>query len=222
MTALIQDVVQGFEDFFASEYADGGLMRRLAVKGQRPIYLSFACMDSRTTPEIILRLHSGQSLDIRLGGPVIPRHAPGDPVSDLVEEHLQIAVSKGVRHILLVGHEDCAAAGKISCTCGQPASALEKMGAPFLEAAKVAAENDTPESLHRAVEKQIVILGLEHLMSYPCVQAALNENALHIHGLLFSLKGGNLSKYYPENGEFRIIAGENSTKTTQKTEKIRA
>lgn len=52
-----------------------------------------------------------------------------------------------------------------------------------------------------------MIKGLEHLQTYPCVQDALASGQIHIHGLMFGMKDQVLKKYYPEDKEFRVIAG---------------
>lgn len=220
MPDLIQQIVKGFDEFVQREYAPNGDMKRVLDEKPTPQYLSFACMDPRSAPEIIFNLHSGDGFDLREAGPFIPAYDPENPKAAQIEEQVSIAISKGIEHILLVAHEDCAAAGKISEICEgknpDRLSSLEKQGLQCLEAARNNfGTGMTPDQLHREVERQIIVQGQKNLLSYPSVQKAINQGSLHVHGLLFSLNAGQLLKYYPsddksQDGEFRVIAGNDS------------
>ena len=38
------------------------------------------------------------------------------------------------------------------------------------------------------------------------VQEALDSDTIHLHGLMFSMGKGQLEKYYPDKGVFKVIA----------------
>ena len=206
MPTFIAELVEGFTGYVAREGGPDGSIKTLYEQGQHPKYLVFACADSRSAPEIICDLNAGDDFDLRWGGPFIPAYDQNDTFSGMMNDHLDLFLSKGIKEIAIIAHEDCAAAGNVAQTRTEPANTLQKVGAPFLDAAKNACNHQDSNALHRAIEGQVVITGLKNLQTYPGVQKALAGGQIHLHGLMFAMGEQALKKYYPEDDEFRIIA----------------
>ena len=206
MPTFIRELVEGFQGYVMSEGGPDGSIKTLYEEGQHPKYLVFACADSRSAPEVICNLSAGTDFDMRWGGPFIPPYNTDDNFSGMINDHLGLFLGKGIQEIAIIAHEDCAAAGNVAATGEKPENTLQLIGLPFLSAANSKNPSHDDHALHRAVEDQIVIKGLEHLETYPCVQEALAEGKIHLHGLMFGMRDQVLKKYYPEKGAFEVIA----------------
>jgi carbonic anhydrase len=211
MPQFIQELVRGFEQYTLEEGGPNGSIQTLYEHGQKPKYLILACADSRVHPEKICNLHNGQDFDMRLGGPFLPAYDANSDLSGLYNDHFELFLGRGISEIAIFAHEDCAAAGGVAQTPEKPVNTLQKLGVPFLKAAQHAITDNNPASLHRAVEQQVAIKGLEHLLTYPCVQNAVDEGRIHVHGLMYVMSTQSLLKYSPEKGVFLTIAGNNET-----------
>ena len=58
------------------------------------------------------------------------------------------------------------------------------------------------EQQARALEKQSVLVSLENLMSFPFVQAAVEDGRLSLHGLWTDIGEGGLEYFDPPQGVF--------------------
>jgi carbonic anhydrase len=116
-----------------------------------------------------------------------------------------------VGDIVVCGHSSCGAVGALMhgslSGTSQPHLAwwLERV-APIqdLVRSRYAHLINAAEHQHVA-ELECVLLSLENLPTFPCVQEQLNCGALHLHGWFFKAATGELFAYEPATGQFEPL-----------------
>lgn len=115
--------------------------------------------------------------------------------------------------------EDIIVLGLAQCPCihsmltGIQKSPTDKHEMSALEPAIARAEERVGHSdidlLCRETEQQAVTLSMRNLMSYPCVQEAIRNGALQIHGWIYNDKYGSILDYNLTTKFFEPLAGIN-------------
>lgn len=193
-------------------------LRQLVRDGQKPSALLVTCSDSRMLPDIISSVDPGDLFIVRNIGNIIPLGGEAaDAGSASTGAAIEYAIEVlGVKDIIIMGHGDCGAM-----------KALEKnepTNLPFLDAwlsnAKPALHRyfvglqsqsshmaDVPHE-HNSYDElsQVnVTVQLEHLTSYPSVQARIISGELKVHGWWFDLVNAHVLAYDLETRSFRPI-----------------
>lgn len=176
------------------EYAD--TFSRLAL-GQKPDALCIACSDSRVVPNLFASTEPGDLFVIRNVGNLIPPvGADGRSHSDESEAAaIEFAVGTlGVRDIIVCGHSECGAMRAVE-------SGVVPAGAPNLEAwlrhVRPAVERlrsssqpivfDAGTAAHNRLSQLNALMQLEHLRTYPVIQAAMGAGRLRLHAWWFDI-----------------------------------
>jgi carbonic anhydrase len=177
-----------------SAASGAALLRQLAEEGQHPQVLWIGCCDSRVVPEQIVGAAPGELFVLRNIANIVP---PADGPEDSVGAAIEYAVLHlHVGHVVVCGHTEC---GGIAAALEHGAGAHEPHVARWLTGATAAIERlapDTPVSeRYLAVIQGNVLVQVERLREYPCVQEALVRGELALHGWLFDLAADALWAY---------------------------
>jgi carbonic anhydrase len=172
--------------------AEATLMEKL-THGQRPLILYIGDADSRVMPSRVLGAEPGDVFVMRNIANIIPPADAGHPLVGAVLEyavyHLQ------VEHIVVCGNTLCGGIQEL----GLPPDAREPGLAAWLEYARPAQER-VPEGLKgfarlAATVEANVLLQVEHLRTYTCIQEAEAKAKLRIHPWVYDVRSGRVRTY---------------------------
>jgi len=179
------------------------LFTRLTSEGQSPQILFLGCNDSRVMPEAILDAKPGDLFVLRNLANVVPPYGIGERT---VGATLEYAVRHlPLKHIVLCGHTDCGVIKALDAGPGALDSLSEPHLAYWIEYARPAqtrvdAYGADPESRHRAIVEQNVLLQMENLCTYDVVRRALAAGGLLLHAWVYDVFTGRMS-YWDSDAE---------------------
>lgn len=202
----MQKLVSGIHRFQNEVFgAKQGLFEGLAG-GQQPLALFITCSDSRIVPNLLTQTEPGELFVVRNAGNIVP---PYGAVNDGGEAAtIEYAVSVlGVSDIVICGHSRCGAMGGLL----NPQS-LETLPAvrSWLRHAesthriieeKYSSVTDADARLTATVEENVLVQ-LENLRTHPTVAAALERQALNLHGWVYKFETGEVFGYAPQDSQF--------------------
>ena len=203
-------LLQRYHGWKATSYAENkGWYRRLATEGQRPRAMVISCCDSRVHVTSIFGADQGEFFIHRNIANLVPPYEP-DGDHHGTSAAVEYAVSfLNVAHIIVLGHSNCGGVQGCMDMCEGHAPELEALDS-FVgrwmdilrpKYASVQGLGDK-EQQARALEKQSVLVSLENLMSFPFVQAAVEDGRLSLHGLWTDIGEGGLEYFDPPQGVF--------------------
>jgi carbonic anhydrase len=195
-------------------------LARLAREGQQPSQLFLTCADSRLVTSMITSSGPGDLFVVRNVGNLVPM--PGEEsADDSVAAAIEYAVEVlKVRSITVCGHSGCGAMQALLTTDARgsrtPLGRWLRHGLPSLERAtdknrpwaRIAGREPAD-----AVEQLCltnVIQQLTHLRAHECVERALREGTLELHGMYFHVGEAQaylLTEDTPDSGVFDRVAG---------------
>jgi carbonic anhydrase len=188
------EIESGHRRLRESAASGAALLRQLADQGQHPQVLWIGCCDSRVVPEEIVGAKPGDLFVLRNIANIVP---PNEGSDDSVGAAIEYAVLHlRVGHVVVCGHTQC---GGIAAALAHAAGGHEPHVARWLTGATAAIERlapDTPASeRYLAAIKANVLVQVERLREYTCVQEALVRGELALHGWLFDLAADALWAY---------------------------
>lgn len=199
-------LLYGHRQFKKKFEAEREVFVQLAHEGQSPTVLWIGCSDSRVVPNQITGTDPGDLFTIRNIANIVP---PSELSCDAVGAVIEFAVLRlRVPHIVVCGHTECG--GIKALEAGLDASRephiaawleLARPAQARVEAAGVAAEHKYLKTI-----KANILLQIEHLHTYACVQDALNQGRVALHGWLYDLHTGDLSAYDRISGRWDTLA----------------
>jgi len=155
-----------------------------------PDILFIGCIDARLDLER-LGITPERSLIRRTIAALVPHYKKDHPEQDF-SETIEHALSRGVKHIIVMGHTQCG--GLDACFHGVPKH-LQRVAdhlriideSPLIDAqAKHAIDALEPASIH---------VSLDNLRSYPGIKEAEAKGQLTLHGLLANTKTYDIQEY---------------------------
>lgn len=164
------------------------------AKEQHPRVLFITCSDSRVDPSVITQSDLGDLFVLRNAGNMIPPHGANmgigqEATIDYALHHLHI------EHIIVCGHTHC---GAMDALINTPESELSQPVRQWLGCAEAvrAIVNQHPElkgddRLMKATQANVK-LQLQHIATLPSVVAALDRQALHLHGWVYCLENAEV------------------------------
>lgn len=200
-----------FAGWRATQYQENkAWYARLAEEGQRPRAMIISCCDSRVHVTAIFGAETGEFFIHRNIANLVPPYQPDDDhhgTSAAIEyavKYLHVA------NLLVVGHSDCGGVAGCLSMCEGHASELEESSSfigRWLDIlkpgyARVPADAEDKQTL---LEKQGVIISLENLMTFPFVEAAIEDGRLSLHGLWNDIHDGGLEYYDPVTEDFKPV-----------------
>ena len=197
---VIEKLIAGFKSFKGSYYTgQPELYSSLVENGQSPDALVIACSDSRVDPAIITKAEPGQLFVVRNVANLVAPYQSDNPNTG-TSAAIEFAVRDlKVSHIIILGHTHC---GGINRLCNRTG---EKEPREFIDSWMSIVENDITfdlqgEELLRNVEKQVIKISLDNVLSFPWVKSRVDSGMLEIHGWLFDLEAGEIKSYSKNSG----------------------
>jgi carbonic anhydrase len=186
--------------------------RELAKGGQSPDTLFITCADSRVVPNLLVSTDPGELFTMRnVGNLVPPATADGLSTGDLSEASaIEYAVNiLGVSNMVVCGHSGCGAMKAVLAP--GPVDDAPNLSAWLHHAGTAAFRLRHEGPLDGALPPQDqlsqlnVLVQLEHLMTYPIVRAAVENNSLRLSGWWFDIATGDMYAYRRDTRSFAVI-----------------
>jgi carbonic anhydrase len=198
------DLLAGYHRFRV-EIADEAAERARLAAGQQPRTLWIGCSDSRVIPEEITDASPGELFVLRNVANIIPPSGSDDTVGAVIEYavgHLN------VERAIVCGHSGC---GGVAALFSSVDAAHDPHLARWVElarpAARQAAELPEGERLAAAVRAN-VLLQREHLLTYPCVEAAVAAGSLRVYACVYQIGTGEVLVYHSPTGAWQSLPAQ--------------
>ena len=199
---LPQYLVGRFHGWRATSYSENSAWyRRLATDGQRPRAMVISCCDSRVHVTSIFGADSGEFFIHRNIANLVPPYAP-DGLQHGTSAAVEYAVQAlKVAHLIVLGHSQCGGVAGCHAMCAGHAPELDEATSfvgRWMDILRPAYAKvlDVPEAERvPALEKLAVLTGIDNLLSFPFVTAAVEEGRLSLHGVWNDIGEGGLESY---------------------------
>jgi carbonic anhydrase len=199
----MDEIIAGVRSFQTDIYPQNRQMFERLAAGQSPDALMITCSDSRVDPYLLTQARPGQLFELRNAGNLVPRY--GGPIGGVTATIEFAVVALRVPNIIICGHSGCGAmAGLLDSAQlrGMPRVADWLKHADVVRESMAAAGHlDAPDALQRAVEANVIVQ-LDHLRSHPSVVDALVAGRITLHGWVYEIATGQVTRYDAERKEF--------------------
>ena len=202
-------LIDGFKAFKTEYKIDReGKYKELAEYGPHSRILMIACCDSRADPAIITNSSAGDLMVIRNIANLVPPYNPANSMAE-TQAALEFAISYlRVEHIIIMGHSRCGGIRSLLTRIldrSEPSHPLDQWTAIAEPAARSVLEQMPAANLDDqtcACSRKALTTSLDNLRSYPWVVAALQADAVKLHGWYFNLANGELEQYDEQSDSF--------------------
>ncbi|MEW2166727.1 carbonic anhydrase [Streptomyces sp. NPDC007084] len=171
------------------------------AQGQSPQALFVTCSDSRVVPALITGARPGQLFELRTAGGIVPPYVLGRPSAEAATVEYAVEVL-GVREIVVCGHSHCGAVGAL--VRGEDLTAVPAVRDWLAQAAALADAPDEDPAVAEAVRHH-VRTQLLRLRSYPCVERALTDRRVRLHGWYYEVHTGAVLEHRPDTDTFEAL-----------------
>lgn len=205
---MFQKLLLGHESFKREYFqSEAKLFSALASGVHEPYALVISCCDARVVPDAILNADPGDLFVLRNIAALVPPYLarPGHSVGAAIDYAIH---GLKVKHIIVCGHTSCGglkalADGPMKLAAHMPSLAewLADADVVYRRLKEVLASSPNEDILQQLAYESVPIQ-LEHLLTYPAVQWALERGKLQLHGWVYNLASGSLDLYKPETNEF--------------------
>ena len=202
-------LVSRYHGWKATTYTENkAWYKRLAEGGQHPRAMVISCCDSRVHVTSIFGADEGEFFIHRNIANLVPPAEPdgGHHGTSAAVEFAVTALK--VAHLIVLGHSNCGGVNGCHAMCSGAAPELEEKSSfvgRWMDILRPGYDRvrELPEAERlEALEKQAVLISLENLATFPFVRAALEAEALTLHGLWTKLGEGGLEQYDAATGGF--------------------
>ena len=207
-------LIEGYRKFRSAYYEKNQeLFETLDRDGQSPKILLIGCSDSRVDPAVIFWAQPGDVFVLRNVANLVPPYAPDSNLHG-TSAAIEFAVRNlKVEHIIVMGHTGCGGVQALVEGTGEGTNETDFI-AGWMTIARAARDRAlvrslssgaSPEATLRICEQEVVAASMANLMSFPWIREAAQAGDLHIHGLWFHVKVGELYKFNPLSNTFEVI-----------------
>ena len=210
MPKKIQDLIDGYHRFKISYFGrNPSLYSDLSTQGQRPKTAMIACSDSRVDPAIVLDCEPGDLFVIRNVANLVPP-CEYDSSYHGTSAALEFAVCHlEVENIIIFGHTQC---GGIHSMLSHPSQKERIFISKWMQLAESACRATQAEIPSHQINVQVehcaklaIIHSIDNLKSFPWIHQRIQEQKISLHGWLFHLETGDLSRYNDQTQKFTIL-----------------
>lgn len=187
---MVANLISGLRRFKSQVVpAKQELFDELAT-GQNPPTLFITCADSRVDPSLITQSEPGSIFVVRNAGNIVPRLEADGTSPDGNAGSIEYALNAlNVSNVVICGHSGCGAMSGLQ-HLDEIASALPS-ARRWLEHAESLLDTPAASDLDALIEAN-VLLQLEHLKTYPGVQAKLDASEITLHGWVYDIGSGDV------------------------------
>ena len=171
--------------------------RALVERGQDPHALFIGCSDSRVVPHLLLGAEPGDLFVMRNVGAIVPPYGSDQHETAAAIEFAVLAL--GVRHIVVCAHTHC---GAMAALYRDRAPGSDHLGAWLEHGRDAVLPMAESAQVLRRTEQRMIVIGLERLLGYPMVAAAIERGALALHGWHYVIEDGKVLSLDVASGEF--------------------
>ncbi len=196
LAAFPDRLIDGYRDFLVDRMpTERDRYQELAKRGQSPSVMVIGCCNSRVSPEVIFDTHPGELFVVRNIANLVPAYEPNG-LCHGVFAALEFAVQVlKVKHIVVLGHAHC---GGIRAFAEHgpplsPGNSIHKWMSLIGPAAERAGPKDASPDYLTRLEQASISESLENLLTFPYVAAAVQNDALMLHGAYFDVATGEVS-----------------------------
>lgn len=208
--AHFADMIEGYRRFRNGGWQEQRERWDRLAEGQAPKVMVIACSDSRSEPSQIFDTNPGEIFVVRNVAALVPpfETAPGrHGVSAALEFAVQFLK---VEEIVVMGHGLC---GGCHAALHRTMAGAEPGRGGFI-ADWIAMLDDASERIRsehadidnreagRAMELAAVRVGIDNLMTFPCIQEKVRRGSLKLRGAFFAISDGVLHLMDEATGEF--------------------
>lgn len=193
-------LIKGFHLFQHKYFRESRIYRDLTTKGQSPEALVIACCDSRNDPALLLQSKPGDLFVVRNVAAIVPPYQPDDNYHG-TSAAIEFAVKElKVKDIIVIGHAMCGGVQALA-ERGKGDSKFEFLTQWISIGEKACAKVDqshphaTVEQRQCALEKEVILVSLENLMTFPWIRQGVEEGRITMHGWYFDMLNGKLLDY---------------------------
>ena len=202
-------LVKRYHGWKATSFTDNrSWYRHLAEMGQHPRAMVVSCCDSRVHVTSIFGADQGEFFIHRNIANLIPQYTPdGDHHGTSAAIEYAVSTLK-VAHLIVLGHSNCGGVQGCYDMCSGHAPELEKSTSfvgrwmDILRPGFDRLNKGDDAARLRQLEKESVLVSLENLMTFPFVQAAIDDGMLSLHGMWTDIGEGGLEAYDPLSDGF--------------------
>jgi carbonic anhydrase len=197
-------LVAGYQRFRSEVYPSQKHRLKQLATSQDPHTLFITCSDSRVVPSMFTHTEPGELFICRVVGNLVPSHgAAMGGVSSAIEYAVTVL---GVEDIVICGHSDCGAMRAfLHPEKLQSLKAVESWLEHASGAIAVAKENYghlKGDDFVNALIRENVAIQLQHLKTHPSVASRLRKGNLRLHGWIFDIGHGTVTRLDEATGEF--------------------
>ncbi len=200
----VDDILRGLKRFRKRVFPKHReLFHKLALQ-QRPSALFITCADSRIDPCLLTQTKPGELFLCRVLGNIVPRYPESiGGVSATIEYAVGVL---GVSDVIVCGHTDCGVMkGVLNPEALKPlanvSAWLEHAEAARKALARQRGKLSESEFLLALTERNVVEQ-LKNLHTHPAVAARLQRKNLKLHGWVYHIAKGTVTKYSPRGEKF--------------------
>ncbi|MEL7091679.1 MAG: carbonic anhydrase [Pseudomonadota bacterium] len=205
--------LQRYQAWKATTYSQNqAWYQRLATEGQRPKAMIISCCDSRVNVTSMFLADQGEYFVHRNIANLVPPYEP-DGKHHGTSAAVEYAVTAlRVAHIIVMGHSGCGGVKGCIDMCAGRAPDL-KDNTSFVgrwidilspKYPEVEHIEDPAEQADR-MEELAVVTSLENLMTYPFVEARVNDGSLSLHGVRTDIGDASLTEFCFDAQRFKPI-----------------
>ncbi len=196
----LEKLFKGIRRFQESYYKkEKALFKRLA-KGQNPSALFITCVDSRVDPNLLTQSMPGELLTLRTPGNIVmPFEAIKDASSSAGTIEFAVMELK-IKNIIVCGHSGCRAI-EVLRESDEKTSPMKQfhnwlnLAVPVRNNIQKNFANETPEARQRHAEEENILHQLQNIQTYPCVDQAVKDGKLNLHGWYYDIYTGTVNIY---------------------------
>ena len=190
VSVVVADLIAGIREFKENVVPEKQELFDELATGQSPATLFITCADSRIDPSLITQADPGDIFVVRNAGNIVPRLDADGSSPDGNAGSIEYAISAlNVSHVVVCGHSSCGAMGGLQDLDGI-AAALPSVRR-WLEHSESLLDTPAADDLDALIEAN-VLLQLEHLATYPGVQAKLDAGDITLHGWVYDIGSGDV------------------------------
>lgn len=205
-------LVQRFQGWKATSYADNQSWYRKLAEGQHPRAMVISCCDSRVHVTSIFGADQGEFFLHRNIANLVPPYQPdGNQHGTSAAVEYAVTALK-VAHVIVIGHSSCGGVkGFYDMTTGNAPELLEKSSfvgrwMDILQPGYDRIKDDySGDECVAHLEKEAVKVSLDNLMTFPFVASAVEAGDLSLHGLWHDIGEGGLLYYEPQDNSFQAV-----------------
>jgi len=201
----MKKLLQGVRDFQQSVFDTRRSLFEKLAKGQQPLALFITCSDSRIDPNLLTQTEPGELFILRNAGNIVPPHGAVYGGEDATIEYALSVLQ--VNDIVICGHSQCGAMSGLLNPDSLETLPGVKSWLKHSESVRHIIDqrepkiDDPQERLNAAVQIN-VLTQLDNLRTHPAVAAALDRDAVKLHGWVYRFETGQVLSYVPGERQF--------------------